>query len=459
MPGELDDLAAALRAELRASEVVGLQRLSGGASRETWSFDAVVDGEVRPLVLQRARPGSTNESGMGTEASVLRAAAAAGVPVPTVRACDDWRDDRPLGPAYMVVDRLPGESIARRILREPALERARARLAGQCGRALAGIHGIDPARVPGLEDTDPLVRYREVLDEHGQPHPAFELAFRWLADHRPPATGRTVVHGDFRNGNLLVGEEGLVAVLDWELAHIGDPLEDLGWLCVRAWRFGGAPHVGGFGTVDDLVDAYEAAGGASIDRDALHWWEVLGTLKWGIMCIGQAETHRSGVARSVELAAIGRRVCEQEHDVLVLLAGGAGAVGATRLTGDDPRPLPGGAPHDVPTAAELLEAVREYLTGDVMAATDGRLQFHARVAANVLATVERELALGPFQAVAHRERLAALGVADDAELALRVRTGALDERWDEVVAAVRDTVADKLAVANPTYATGPAGAR
>lgn len=319
MPDELDDLAGALRAELGASEIVGLQRLSGGASRETWSFDAVVGGVPRPLILQRARPGGTNESGMEAEAAVLRAAERAGVPVAAVLACDDGRDDRPLGPAHLVVARLEGESIAPRILREPGLERARARLAGQCGTALARIHRIDPASVPGLEDTDPLVRYREVLDELGQPHPAFELAFRWLGDHRPPATGRTIVHGDFRNGNLLVGEEGLVAVLDWELAHVGDPLEDLGWLCVRAWRFGAAPHVGGFGTIDDLVDAYESAGGARIDRDALHWWEVLGTLKWGIMCIGMAETHRSGVARSVELAAIGRRVCEQEHDVLLLL--------------------------------------------------------------------------------------------------------------------------------------------
>lgn len=457
-----DELGPSLAEVLGAREVSAVERLSGGASRETWAFEAELAGVARRLILQRERPGGLREGGMGIEAAVLRAAGAAGVPVPSVIACDDGRGGGPLGPAYLVVERLEGESIARRILREDALADARAVLAGHCGAALAGIHAIDPAEVPGLEDVDQLHRYRQVLDDLAQPHPAFELAFRWLADHRPPGAGRTVVHGDFRNGNLLVGPCGLVAVLDWELAHLGDPLEDLGWLCVRSWRFGAGPRVGGFGTVDDLVAAYEAAGGTEVDRAALHWWELLGTLKWGIMCVAQAETHRLGVVRSVELAAIGRRVCEVEHDVLLLLAGSGGS----------PVPADGGpvavrqvevlvGPHDVPSAAELLDAVREFLTDDVMAATEGRVRFHARVAANVVATVARELELGLAQAQRHARRLLELGVDDDAELARRIRTGDLDERWDEVVAAVGQAVADKLAVANPSYASpsdsGPSG--
>jgi aminoglycoside phosphotransferase (APT) family kinase protein len=127
------------------------------------------------------------------------------------------------------------------------------------------------------------------------------------------------VHGDFRLGNLLVDRSGLVAVLDWELAHLGDPLADLGWFTVRAWRFGGAGEVAGLGSIDELVDAYENAGGASVDRDALRWWQVMGTLRWGVICMLQASTHLSGASRSVELAAIGRRVCENEYDVLRLL--------------------------------------------------------------------------------------------------------------------------------------------
>jgi aminoglycoside phosphotransferase (APT) family kinase protein len=192
-------------------------------------------------------------------------------------------------------------------------------LAAQCGRALAAVHSIPPDAAHGLEQHDQLAQYREVLDGFGEPHPAFELGFRWLDRNRPPPTRTTVVHGDFRLGNLIVGPNGLRAVLDWELAHLGDPMEDLGWLCVRAWRFGGTLPVGGFGDYADLFDAYGGAAGTPVDPDVVRWWEVLGTLKWGIMCMMQAATHLLGVSRSVELAAIGRRVCENEHDLLLLL--------------------------------------------------------------------------------------------------------------------------------------------
>jgi aminoglycoside phosphotransferase (APT) family kinase protein len=124
------------------------------------------------------------------------------------------------------------------------------------------------------------------------------------------------VHGDFRNGNLIVGPEGVRSVLDWELTHIGDPIEDLGWLCANAWRFGGELPVGGFGTYDDLIAGYESASGETVDRAALNWWEAAANLSWGVICIAQANTHRSGAVRSVELAAIGRRVCETEWDLL-----------------------------------------------------------------------------------------------------------------------------------------------
>jgi hypothetical protein len=110
------------------------------------------------------------------------------------------------------------------------------------------------------------------------------------------------------------------------------------------------------------------------------------------------------------------------------------------------------APHDAPRAAELLEAVREFLEGDVADATEGRVRFHARVAARALAIVERELASADRMAAEHAERLEVLGFVSDAELAAAIRSGACDDRWDEVAAVVRATVADKLAVANPGYA-------
>jgi hypothetical protein len=371
----------------------------------------------------------------------------------------------------MVVERIEGETIARRILRDDAYAAARPRLAAQCGDALARIHAIDPAAVPGLAGGDQIAQIREALDAVGEPHPVFELGFRWLERHRPPGeAAQAVVHGDFRNGNLVVGPDGLRAVLDWELAHLGDPLEDLGWLCVRAWRFGAEPRVGGFGPVDELVGAYEATAGVTVDRAALRWWEVLGTLKWGIICVVQASTHLGGLVRSVELAAIGRRVCEVEHDLLLLLPGATSPAAAAPSPAAPPpaeRPSPPGpddaaaqvagrpgTPHDAPTAGQLIEAVREFLEGDVMATAEGRVRFHARVAARVLATVERELAAGDGPARAHAARLAALGFGTDAELAAAVRSGSLDDRWDEVAPAVRATVADKLAVANPTYAAG-----
>jgi len=306
---------AALVSALGVEAVTDLVHLSGGASRETWSFTARTAGEHRRLVVQVQRPGSPHD--IRVEAAVLRAAGAAGVAVAGVVASSD--DPGALGGPYLVVEHIDGETIARRILRDGAFAAARERLVADCGQALARLHALDPATVAGLEATDPLGRYREVLDELGEPHPAFELGFRWLEANRPPARRPVVVHGDFRLGNLIVGPDGLRAAIDWELAHIGDPAEDLGWLCVRAWRFGAPLPAAGLGSYEALLEAYAAAGGEPVDPETLRWWEAFGTLKWGIMCIMQASIHLTGAARSHELAAIGRRVCENEHDLLALL--------------------------------------------------------------------------------------------------------------------------------------------
>jgi aminoglycoside phosphotransferase (APT) family kinase protein len=309
------DLAEELRAALGGDvSIEGLRRLSGGASRVTSSFEAVApDGTSTPLVVQQVRSGAGGTGpGMATEAAVLRVAAEAGVPVPRVVAVGERA-------SFVVQQHVAGETIARKILRDDEYAEARPVLAAQCGRALAALHAMPVDAVPGLDVPDQVAQYRAVLDASGQPHPAFELGFRHLEATRPAASTTTVVHGDFRLGNLIVGADGLRAVLDWELVHLGDPLEDLSWLCVKSWRFGAAPRVGGFGEVPDLVSAYEEASGRTVDLDALRWWETFGTLKWGIMCIMQAAAHLTGAARSVELAAIGRRVCEVEHDLLLLL--------------------------------------------------------------------------------------------------------------------------------------------
>ncbi len=293
------------------------QRVTGGASRETWSFDAVRgDGTSIPCILRRDPEGAPRRAGMATEAVLLRAAGAAGVRVPRVLAAGDGDA---LDAPYVIMERIEGETLGRRIQREPSLAQARARLTAQCAQAAARIHTVPLTAVPGLPDTDPLVEYREVLDRSGEPHPVFELAFRWLDAHRPRPRTPSVVHGDFRLGNLVVGPDGLRAVLDWELAHVGNPVEDLGWLCVRSWRFGAAGRVGGVGEVAELLAEYARAGGAAVAEDELFWWEVMCTLRWGVICIVQAATHLTGAVRSVELAAIGRRVCEVEWDLLGLL--------------------------------------------------------------------------------------------------------------------------------------------
>lgn len=311
-----------------------LERLSGGASRETWAFTAeTADGDAVPLVLQRERAGAVGSAlDMGAQAALMRAAAVAGVPVPEVVAASGDVDDpggapvsgdggrAELGRSWIVTARVDGETIARRILRDEAYAGARAGLVAECGRALAAVHRIPPASAPGLAGADRVVQHRDLLDQLGQPHPALELALRWLDANRPGRdAGTSVVHGDFRLGNLVVRPEGLRAVLDWELAHLGDPVEDLGWLCVRAWRFGGPAPVAGLGSREELLAAYADAGGTTVDPAALRWWEVMGTLTWGVICIVQATAHRVGRSRSVELAAIGRRVCETEHDLLALL--------------------------------------------------------------------------------------------------------------------------------------------
>ncbi len=444
------DELAALLADVVSGPVGGLTRLSGGASRETWRFEV---GERR-LVVQLQRAGDLRD--MMIEASVVEAAGAAGVPVPAMVAFGRRAD----GGAYMVVEAIDGETIARKIQRDDHYAGARRTFAHDCGSALARIHAIDPDGVEGLTNDDQVEQYSTVLDELGQPHPTFELARNWLLADRPERSRRTLVHGDFRLGNLIVGNDGLRAVIDWELAHIGDPMEDLGWLCVKAWRFGGAEPVGGIGSRADLFAAYEAAGGGRVDPAAVRWWEVLGTWKWGIMCVLQANAHRSGAVRSHELAAIGRRVCENEFDLLdpngldlfALSTRGTSSVEVAAPAADRAEPAsPHDSPHDVPTAVELVEAVREWIERDVLKSTEGRLRFHSRVAVNVLAMVEREMVLGPAQRDAHRGRLAQLGVESDRELAALIRSGGAADRHDEISSVLFAAVVDKLRVANPRY--------
>jgi aminoglycoside phosphotransferase (APT) family kinase protein len=452
---EASGLAGALTARLRqlwgtSVEVTGIRPAPGGASRESWDVEVrLADGAGRRLILLRDASGRTRQPArnVAVEAAAMTAARAAGVPVAEVHD----HGEGALGQAYLLVEHLDGETIPRRLLRDEAYAAVRRGLARRLGAVLARIHQVDPGKIPGLPHLDALGQLTELYQGFAEPRPALEIGLRWLEAHRPAPAAETLVHGDFRTGNLMVGADGLHGVLDWELAHRGDPRQDLGWLCTKAWRFGSASPVGGFGPRADLMAGYAAGGGTPPDEQTQRWWELYGTVRWALLCRGQAERYLSGAEPSVELAVLGRRVCEQEYDILLALGH------ATPLAVPDPleeRECQPVRPHDRPAGPELLHAVGEFLTTEV-GATDPRLRFHARVAANALRIAEREAMLGAAHAQSHRARLAALGCADDAELCTKIRDGSLDHRFGDVADAVRAAVVDKLTVANPRHLALP----
>jgi aminoglycoside phosphotransferase (APT) family kinase protein len=305
--------------------VAGLRRLAGGASRELWSVDLELAGRRLELVLRRDPPGRVGESDRSLEARLLRAAAETGVPVPRVH----WicSDPGVLGSTFFLMDRVPGEAIPRRLLRDERYAAARSGLAAELGSILARIHRIDPER-PELAElaASPagvgsgraeVLRIAEALGNLAvEPHPVLDLAERWLLDRAPTPARRVVVHGDYRLGNVIVGEDGVRAVLDWELCHLGDPIEDLGWLCVRAWRFGNdALPAAGVGSREELVAAYQHAGGGPVDPEALRFWEACGNFKLALVFVTQARVFLDGLP-SVELASLGRRIAEAEAELL-----------------------------------------------------------------------------------------------------------------------------------------------
>lgn len=313
-----------------SSRLTDLVRLSGGASQETWAFTIAGEAnESERFILRRAPDGQESDRSetaiaLSTEAKLIEQARAFGVPAPTVRHICTPSDG--LGDGF-IMEFLEGETIARKILRDEVYASARGGLAEDCGRALGNIHALpvsdmtamDLPQSNGLAQID---RYEEIYRAFERPRPIIELAFKVLRATPPSDIPDVLVHGDFRLGNLMVDANGLAGVLDWELAHIGDPREDIGWICVNSWRFGqSANRVGGFGKLEAFLAGYGETSGRIIAPDDIDWWEMLGSLKWGIMCMIMYESFRTGTAPSVERAAIGRRVSETEIDLLNLIEG------------------------------------------------------------------------------------------------------------------------------------------
>ncbi|HUC00042.1 MAG TPA: phosphotransferase family protein [Solirubrobacterales bacterium] len=313
MPVSAAELLDQARAVLGASAVSEPAPLAGGASRALWAFDAELpDGEGAELVLLVTRGTAEREW------EALRAAHVRGIAV----AEPLWRTSDGEG---IVLRRLAGEAIPSRIFRDERFADTRGRLLGEIATAAAAIHAIPLAEVPAVAGGETgaaaeLDAIEAELRRYGDPHPALELGLRWLRQRLPEPRPPVLVHGDLRIGNLLVDPNGLRAVLDWELVHAGNPAEDLGWLCARTWRFGRDDlPAAGLGRRRQLLEAYAGAGGAAIEPEELRFWEALANLRWGVLTLRQLYDHASGKRPSLELAAIGRRTCEAEWDLLAMV--------------------------------------------------------------------------------------------------------------------------------------------
>ena len=459
-----DRLAAALRRGLPDFEtLVSVRRLSGGASQETYRVEIESSGGARTLAFRRAAGGETKERsganggpGLAGEARLMQVALEAGVPEPEVLLVLEASDG--LGEGFLM-EWLEGETLGGRILKDPALAEIRPRLAFECGRVLARIHGIDPgeAELGGFLAEQSTRGYVEQLwagyRSYDTPQPMIDYTARWLLDHLPEPVydGPRLVHNDFRNGNLMITPDGIAAVLDWEVAYLGDPVRDLGWICTNSWRFGRHDRpVGGFGARASLLEGYEAESGIRIGADHLRWWEVFGSFWWAVGTLQMAAMYRDGVDASVERPGIARRSSECQVDCAnLILSGPVELVSAG----------PAASSVDMPRTDELLESVRDFLREDLRGRLKGRDAFLSLVASNSLDIVLRELTLGPAHVAAEQGRLAALlGARGDApidglrrRLAEGLRDGSLGLDHPGLADHLRATVVNQLAIDQPRY--------
>ena len=405
--------------------------------------------------MRRAAGGSAQQTseeniGLSNEARLMRLANEQGVPTPKV--LFELQDSDELGAGF-VMAWLSGETRGARIARQEKFANLRRSLAYECGKVLAKIHAIDiehnalekllPERSPESFVRDTWARYRAMQT----PQPMLDYTAQWLLQNLPRTSRRALVHNDFRNGNLMVDEEKIVAVLDWEVAHIGDPYRDLGWVCTGSWRFGEPSPVGGFGQREELYAGYEAGGGATVDPDEARFWEVFGSFWWGVGCLMMAQQYRDGPDPSVERPAIGRRSSECQMDCANMLIPGTVDQIGTFDSSDD----------QLPSEAELLESVAGFLRDDVMAETVGRVNFLARVAANSIDIALREQQLGPDLRAAELARLRALfdSQNDLSELRWRLvnalRDGSIELTDTDLCRHLRQSTYENLAIDQPHY--------
>ncbi len=428
-PRLADGLARAL-GRIGMAAPTGLERLSGGANMESWRFNA--GGE--DCVLRRA-PSLEMMTGRALdhhgEAALIRAAQSAGVTAPEVLV--ELTPEDGIGSGF-VMRRLPGTPEPAAILQteDPAA------LLADLAQELAAIHRIPTAGLsaPVMDTAAALADLKARFSDYGGDRPILALALRWLERNLPTAAEPRLVHGDFRLGNLLVEHGRLSGVLDWELAHLGDPHEDLAYGCMTVWRFSRPDRPAlGLGSVAALAAAYTAAGGAAFDHTRFRFWLIYRTFWWALGCLQMGEMWRRGIDRSVERVVVARRTAEQELDLLLLLEEHAPATErARKLSAAAPALVPS---HGEPSAAEILTAVSEWLASDIKPLVNGRGKFDLAVARNALGIVTRELDQRPL--------------ASDAALAADLLSGAADLTTPGMLARLRRLALDKLTADMPKY--------
>lgn len=436
-----------------------LERLSGGASQETYRITIASPEGDRLLAMRRAAGGEEGEitaqhPGLAVEALLMQVARAQGVPEPKVHYVLQPQDG--IGAGF-IMQWLEGEALGARIVKAPELDVVRPQLAHMFGVTLARIHSID-LQATGLDQhlqhltpEDYVRQTWERYQAFETPQPMIDFTARWLLDNLPSNYTPSLVHNDYRNGNVMVDTSGIVAVLDWEVAHIGDPMRDLGWMLTHSWRFGRAHlPVGGFGTADDFYAGYESVTGVAVDPQAVKFWQVFGSFWWAVGCLGMAEHYRNGPDQSVERPGIGRRSSECQVDCVNLLIPGPVSL---------VEPQTDNVYVDMPRADELLKSVTDFLREQVMSETTGRTQFLARVAGNSLDIVQREMALGETAAGQERERLRTLLASPETDLMqLReqlvqgLREGQIDLNAPGLAEHLRASIVNQINIDQPRYA-------
>lgn len=323
-------LAGALRASQVAIE--RWERLSGGAIQENIALDALVEGgpfEGRhEWVLRTDAPSAVAVSHTRAEEyEILRTAHAAGVRVPEpLFACRDGA-----GPDFFVMRRVPGTAAGHRLAKDDSLVPNRAALARELGENLARLHRVKPpvatldflGEPPADHAQTTIAGYRRDLDRlsavRGEAWPALEWGLAWCARNAPASLPTCLLHRDYRTGNHLVHEGRLAATLDWEFAGWGDAREDLGWMLARCWRFGRPDReAGGIGEAADFLAGYAAAGGRETAWEETLYWQAMAHLRWAVIALQQAQRHRSGSQRSLELALTAHIVPELESEIIAL---------------------------------------------------------------------------------------------------------------------------------------------